>query len=131
MYKTLRLGSGLWLSNGLTYQTLTEISSHLEPLKNIQNASLAIPVGFNKEEIASSWECIKDVKKPRLQVELPVSTIQMEYTYHVKQSVMVEKITELVSDMINTVPVFCYGCQNHPIKRKKNYKCPKNQNSIY
>ena len=64
--------------------------------QNVQNAALAIPVGFNKEDVASVWECIKDAKNPRLQVELPVSTIQMEYTYHVKQAVMLEKITELV-----------------------------------
>ena len=64
--------------------------------QNVRNAVLAIPVGFNKEDIASVWECIKDAKKPRLQIELPVSTIQMEYTYHVKQAAMLEKITELV-----------------------------------
>ena len=62
--------------------------------QNVQNAVLAIPVGFNKEDIAAAWKCIKDAKKPRIQVELPVSTIQMEYTYHVKQSAMLEKIAK-------------------------------------
>ncbi|MBQ7986447.1 MAG: hypothetical protein IJ304_04180 [Clostridia bacterium] len=66
--------------------------------QNVQNAVLAIPVGFNKEDIAAAWECIKDAKKPRIQVELPVSTIQMEYTYHVKQGVMLEKISELIKE---------------------------------
>lgn len=66
--------------------------------QNVQSAALAIPVGFNKEDIPSAWECIKDAKQPRLQVELPVSTIQMEYTYHVKQGVMLEKIGELVKE---------------------------------
>ncbi len=66
--------------------------------QNVQNATLAIPVGFNKDDIASVWECIKDAKKPRLQVELPVSTIQMEYTYHVKQAAMLEKIAELTKE---------------------------------
>ena len=64
--------------------------------QNVQNAIFAIPVGFNTEDIALAWECVKDAKSPRLQVELPVSTIQMEYTYHVKQSKMLEKITELI-----------------------------------
>ncbi len=64
--------------------------------QNVKNATLSVPVGFSKEEVASAWECIKDAKKARLQIELPVSTIQMEYTYHVKQAVMLEKITELV-----------------------------------
>ncbi|MBQ2774997.1 MAG: hypothetical protein IJF40_03800 [Clostridia bacterium] len=71
--------------------------------QNIQNAVLAIPVGFDCESIASAWECIKEAKKPRLQIELPVSTIQMEYTYHVKQAKMIEKIAEL----IKTAKTFC------------------------
>lgn len=66
--------------------------------QNVRNAALAIPVGFNKEDVASVWECVKDAKKPRLQIELPVSTIQMEYTYHVKQTVMLEKIVELIKE---------------------------------
>ena len=66
--------------------------------QNVQNAILAIPVGFDSESVAISWECIKNAKKPRLQVELPVSTIQMEYTYHVKQEKMLEKIGELVKE---------------------------------
>ncbi len=66
--------------------------------QNIQNATLSIPVGFSKEGVLSAWECIKQAKKPRLQVELPVSTIQMEYTYHVKQEKMLEKIAELVKE---------------------------------
>ncbi len=66
--------------------------------QNVQNAVLAIAVGFDKDSIASVWECVKDAKKPRLQIELPVSTIQMEYTYHVKQNVMLEKIAELTKE---------------------------------
>ena len=64
--------------------------------QNVQNAVLAIPVGFNTEDVAVAFECIKDAKKPRLQVALPISTIQMEYTYHVKQEKMLVKIVELI-----------------------------------
>ena len=63
--------------------------------QNVQNAVLAIPVGFSSSEAEAAWECIKEAKKPRLQVELPVSTIQMEYMYHIKQAKMIEKIAEL------------------------------------
>ena len=66
--------------------------------KNVQNAVLAIPVGFTSEDVKNAWECVKDAKKPRLQVELPVSTIQMEYTYHVKQEKMLEKIAQLITE---------------------------------
>lgn len=66
--------------------------------QNIQNATLAIPVGFEKEAVMVAWECIKEAKKPCLQVELPISTIQMEYTYHVKQAKMLEKVIELIKE---------------------------------
>ena len=64
--------------------------------QNVQNAILAIPVGFAKENVENAWNCIKSAKKPRLQIELPVSTLQMEYTYHVKQEKMLDRIAELV-----------------------------------
>jgi len=64
--------------------------------QNIQNATLAIPAGFSKEDIAAAWECVKDAKKPRLQIEVPVSTVQMEYTYHIKADKMLTKIGELI-----------------------------------
>lgn len=63
--------------------------------KNIQNAAVAIPVGFTAEDAAAAWECISEAKKPRLQIELPVSTVQMEYTYHVKSDKMITRIAEL------------------------------------
>lgn len=63
--------------------------------QNVQHAVLAIPVGFSQEEMKAAWECVKDAKSPRLQIEVPVSTIQMEYTYHVKQGAMLTKIAEL------------------------------------
>ena len=66
--------------------------------QNVQNAILSIPVGFSKESVASAWECVKHAKNPRLQIELPVSTIQMEYNYHVKQEKMLEKIVELIKE---------------------------------
>ena len=66
--------------------------------QNIQNATLLVPVGFEKDSVSAAWECIKEAKKPCLMVELPISTIQMEYTYHVKQSVMIEKIAELIKE---------------------------------
>lgn len=65
--------------------------------QNIKNASLTIPVGFSKEEIKSAWECVKDAKNPRLLIELPVSTVQMEYMYHLKSDKMLAKIGELVA----------------------------------
>ncbi len=63
---------------------------------NVREAVLAIPVGFTVDSVNEAFECIKFAKKPRLQVELPASTVLMEYTYHVKSDKMIGKITELI-----------------------------------
>ena len=59
---------------------------------------VSIPTGFTKEDTENAWECVKEAKSPRLQVELPVSTTLMEYTYHLKAEKMIEKIKELVNE---------------------------------
>ena len=64
--------------------------------QKVKESAVAIPVGFNAEAVESAWECVKDAKNPRLQIEVPVSTVQMEYTYHVKSDKMLAKIAELV-----------------------------------
>ncbi|MBE6567342.1 MAG: hypothetical protein E7657_01645 [Ruminococcaceae bacterium] len=64
--------------------------------KNVANAALAIPVGFEEAGVAVAFDCIKEAKHPRLQIELPVSTIQMEYLYHVKQAKMLDVIAALI-----------------------------------
>ena len=64
--------------------------------KNVQNAAVSISVGFTENEVEAAWEAVKEAKKPRLQIELPVSTVQMEYSYHIKADKMLEKIAGLV-----------------------------------
>ncbi len=66
--------------------------------QNIRNSIVAIPVGMTAEEVATAWECIKDAKASRLQVEVPTSTVQMEYMYHLKAEKMLEKIGALVAE---------------------------------
>ena len=66
--------------------------------QNVTDAFVAIPVGFSTEDVKNAWECVKDAKKPRLQVEVPVSTLQMEYMYHIKADKMLSKVSELISE---------------------------------
>ena len=64
--------------------------------KNVRHAALVIPVGFTEEGVAQAWECVKDAAHPKLQIEVPVSTLQMEYTYHMKSDKMLSRIGELI-----------------------------------
>ncbi|MBR5871018.1 MAG: hypothetical protein IKZ09_08270 [Clostridia bacterium] len=62
-----------------------------------ENCAIAIDAGFTAEDVAAAWDVIKSAKKPILQIVISASTVQMEYTYHVKAPQMLEKITELVT----------------------------------
>ncbi len=64
--------------------------------KNVTKATLVIPVGAEIADVENAWECVKEAKNARLQIELPVSTVQMEYLYHVKAEKMLEKICALI-----------------------------------
>ncbi len=55
----------------------------------------------NSENIEASWNMIKDAKNPKIQVVLPISTVQMEYQYHLKAAVMLQKIGELCANAKN------------------------------
>ena len=64
---------------------------------NLDHSRLCMPAGLSKEAIDTAWECIKTAKKPCLQVELPVSAVQMEYVCGIKKQALQSKITELIS----------------------------------
>lgn len=61
----------------------------------VKNGEVCIPVGFTADDVKNAWDCVKDAQKPCLQISLPVSTVQMEYLYHLKEEKMLGKIEEL------------------------------------
>lgn len=63
---------------------------------SIKNATVKIPVGDNFDSLKDAVSCVKDASKVCLQVVMPVSTVQMEYFYHLKAPLMQNKIAELV-----------------------------------
>ncbi|MBR3620649.1 MAG: hypothetical protein IKN56_04005 [Clostridia bacterium] len=62
----------------------------------VKNAALAIPAGSTAGDIDKAWECICFAQKPILQIVLPLSTVTMEYTYHLKAPKMILLIEELI-----------------------------------
>ena len=64
----------------------------------VEKACLAVTVSQSLDEIAFVSECLKGAKKPRLQVSLPVSTVQMEYRFHKKADGMLKLIEELITE---------------------------------
>ena len=67
------------------------------------DAVLSVPVS-SPEEVSAAWACVKGAKHPRLRVCLPVSTVQMEYLYHVKEEGMLKLLTDTVKAAASVCP---------------------------
>lgn len=65
----------------------------------VSNACLTVPVPIGEADgVAFTWSCLQEAKHPRLQVSLPVSTVQMEYLYHKKPDDMLTLIGKTVAE---------------------------------
>lgn len=63
----------------------------------ITKTAVLINAGVTEEEITRAFGAVKSAKEVWLQIALPVSTVQMEYMYHLKAAAMLEKISALCS----------------------------------
>lgn len=63
----------------------------------VANSAVCVTAGVDEESIKNAWECVKDAKNPIIQIELPVSAVTMEYTYHAKDDKMAAMIESAVS----------------------------------
>ncbi len=74
--------------DAVIYKTISE---------SVDSQTVAIACGVSEEDVNCAYECIKGAKNKRLQIVLPMSTVQMEYLYHLKAPKMLDKIATLVS----------------------------------
>ena len=63
----------------------------------VKDSVVAVPVELNAESVNAAWEALKEAKYPRLQVQAPVSTVQMEYLSGKKPAEMLSAIGETVA----------------------------------
>lgn len=70
--------------------------------ENVKNAVIAINAGITEEEIFTAFDCVKQANFKRLQIALPISTVQMEYAHHLKSAKMLDKIKSLLGIAVST-----------------------------
>lgn len=63
----------------------------------VKNGVLSVKTGMTKESVALAADSLKTAANPRIRIELPVSTVGMEYICHKKAPKMLELVAELVS----------------------------------
>jgi len=64
----------------------------------VRDSTLAVPLDLdNPDTVSQTWEALRKAAHPRLQVSVPVSTVQMEYLCHRKPDAVLALISDLVS----------------------------------
>ena len=70
----------------------------------VKNGILAVPVDvFDADSIELTWNALREARHPRLQVSVPVSTVQMEYVCHQKPA----GILKMIADRVACCKTFC------------------------
>jgi len=64
----------------------------------VEHAAIAVPVQLNRESVQMTWNALKNSRNARLQVSVPVSSVQMEYLMHMKPDILLAAVTETLRD---------------------------------
>ena len=64
----------------------------------VKDSIISVAVGMNKEGVKNAATALCNAAKPRLRIELPVSTVGMEYTCHKKAPKMLETVAFLIEE---------------------------------
>lgn len=62
-----------------------------------KDCRVCIPVGHTVESVRDAWACVSECVSPCLQIAYPLSTVQLEYTYHQKAAQAMVSIAELIA----------------------------------
>lgn len=63
----------------------------------VRDSIVAVPVELNNQSVEITWNALKGARRARLQIEAPVSSVQMEYIFHKKPEAMLEAIKNTVA----------------------------------
>ena len=65
---------------------------------SVKENKIACPVGYDVNNVAAVWECLKSAARPVLIVAVPMSAVQMEYVCGKKPAAVLDMVKELVTE---------------------------------
>ena len=64
----------------------------------VKHAAVAVPVKLNADSVSETWNALKEAKHPRLQISVPVSSVQMEYLSHLKPAALSSLVLDTIRE---------------------------------
>lgn len=77
----------------------------------VRSCGVSMPVGFTRAEADAAWAAVSRAEKPRLRLEIPLSTVQMEYLCRKKPAAVMAMAEDLLTYCRGLCPDidFCAG----------------------
>ena len=63
-----------------------------------RNAGLCVAVGLDAESVAVTWNALRNAAGARLQISVPVSSVQMEYLFHKKPAQLKDAVLKTIGE---------------------------------
>lgn len=70
----------------------------------VADTVISCPVGLDEEEVKQTWNAVKCASRPRIQVSVPTSTVQMEYICHMKAKSLAEALEKQLKLAVSLCP---------------------------
>ena len=70
----------------------------------LENSVISVPVTLDKQTVDRTWDALSKAKKPRLNIAVPTSTVQMEYRRQMKAEAMLPLISEITAYCASLCP---------------------------
>ncbi len=77
----------------------------------VRSCGVSMPAGFTPAEADAAWAAVSRAARPRLRLEIPLSTVQMEYICRMKPKAVMEMAEAMVTHCRSLCPDvdFCAG----------------------
>ena len=62
----------------------------------LRNTGIAVPVAPAEADVRAAWDAVRESVHPRLVLQIPLSTVQMEYLYHKKAKAMLQTLESVL-----------------------------------
>ena len=69
----------------------------------LESSVLSVPVSLDKKNVSTTWDALVKSKRPRLNLIMPVSIVQMEYQHQMKA----EKVLPLIGEVLAYCVTLC------------------------
>jgi len=70
----------------------------------IEYSAICVPVTLDKQQVDMTWDALSKARKPRLNIVVPTSTVQMEYGQQVKADSVLPLVGEITAHCANLCP---------------------------